>query len=107
MCIVSNIGDGYQDSFQRRWPQVPIPEPAPSKAEIQWFTAPDLSEYVTKEDFEALKKEIEGLKKLIAEAQKFDAQTNQVNCDSPDKFVLVKWLAKALDVDLSDLKLNE
>ncbi len=66
----------------------------------------DLSKYVTKDEFEKLKAELEALKKVIAEAQKFDAQTEQPSCDSPDKFALVRALAEALGVDLSELKLK-
>lgn len=106
MCIVSNIGDGYQGTFSERWPTIPIPtvNPVDPMLGISWVS-PDLSKFVTIDQFNALKKEIEQLKPLILEAQKFDAATGQANCDSPLKFALVKWLAKALDVDLSELKL--
>lgn len=109
MCIVSNIGDGYREAFPHRWPMIPLPyaEPKEKPEPIDWKLVIDLSKYVTKREFEDLKKELEALKKVITEAQKFDAATSQPNCDSPDKFALVQWLAKALGVDLSDLKLNK
>lgn len=106
MCIVSNIGDGYQDLFNDRWPTIPTPN-KPTSPPVQWITSPDLSKYVTKEEFADLKKEVEALKILLCNAHEFDKQTDQKNCESPDKLALIRWLATALGVDLSDLKLNE
>jgi hypothetical protein len=106
MCVVSMIGDGYQDQFPGRWPTVVpyYPDEQPANPGVIPFT---LTGLVSQKEFDELKKEVEELKKVLAAAQKFDTQTSQPHCDSPDKLKLIRWLAKELGVDLSDLKLNE
>lgn len=96
MCVVSNIGDNYRDNFQPRWPNVPIqPNYVPSQ------TRPLLP--VSREEFEALKKEVEELKVLLKAAKKFDEQTNQPDCHMDDKVDFIKKLAQYVGVDLEDI----
>ena len=96
MCVVSNIGDNYRDNFQPRWPNVPIqPTIYPNQ------TIPLLP--VSREEFEALKKEVEELKVLLKAAKKFDEQTNQPDCHMDDKVDFIKKLAEFVGVDLEDI----
>ena len=56
MCIVSNVGDYYGRAFPSRWPEIDL-----SRATI---SAP-----VSRQEFDALKKEVEELKDLTAGCQ--------------------------------------
>jgi hypothetical protein len=57
----------------------------------------------TKQEFEALKKEVKELKKLLIAAKKFDKKTGQPDCDMADKAALIKKIAELVGVDLSDV----
>ncbi len=92
MCMVSNIGDGWQDSFPKNWPQF-VPEPGSSFH----FSS------VTREEFDALKREVEELKKLLIAAKAFDKATGQPDCEMGEKVKLIKAIAKLVGVDLGDV----
>lgn len=87
MCVVSNMGDYWKD---RQWPSYPsypnIPNPE-----------------VSREEFERLKKDIEELKQLLLAAKKYDEATNQPDCEMDDKVALIKKIADAVGVDLSEV----
>jgi len=112
MCTVSNIGDGYRDNFAPRWPNVPIwphqpvgvPYPAqPATAPVPVFTPAVFTPAVSKEEFDALKKEVEELKQLLKAAKKFDEETGQPDCHMDDKVEFIKKLAEFVGVDLEDI----
>lgn len=110
MCTVSNIGDNYRDNFAPRWPGMVhpntwpaqptgVPYPAhPSTAPVPVFTPA-----VSKQEFEALKKEVEELKQLLKAAKKFDEETGQPDCHMDDKVDFIKKLAEYVGVDLEDI----
>ena len=85
MCVVSNIGSGWQDSFPHRWPNIYPTD----KIEIP------LS------DFEALRAEMRELKNLLIAAKKFDESTGQPECEEAEKVRLIKDIAKAVGVDMA------
>lgn len=92
MCTVSNIGDGWANKFPEKWPkwwpqQPPIVIP------------PD----VTRDEVEALRREVRELKKLLEAAKKFDAATGQPDCEMAEKVKLIKAIAKLVGVDLGDV----
>ena len=109
MCTVSNIGDGYRDNFPPRWPNVPIwpvqptGVPYPSQPGIPGQPVPVFTPAVSKEEFEALKKEVEELKQLLKAAKKFDEETGQPDCHMDDKVDFIKKLAEYVGVDLEDI----
>ena len=112
MCTVSNIGDNYRDNFAPRWPNVPIwphqpvgvPYPAqPAKPVIPGQPLVISTPAVSKEEFEALKKEVEELKQLLKAAKKFDEETGQPDCHMDDKVDFIKKLAEYVGVDLEDI----
>jgi hypothetical protein len=111
MCTVSMIGDGYQNQFVKRWPewekQILEEHKKPGDQVFGAFTIIELDKLATKEELAKVRDELEELKVLLKAAQKFDESTNQPHCDTPDKLKLIRWLAKELGVDLSDLNLNE
>lgn len=95
MCMVSNIGDAWAEKFPQKWPQFPPPQENPPS---HWAIP-----YVTKSDFEALKKEVQELKALLEAAKKFDAATGQPDCQMEEKVKLIKAIAKLVGVDLGDV----
>jgi hypothetical protein len=102
MCTVSAIGDNWQKRLPEAWPWVqpyidPLPQ-GPAKDLLPWM----LNNGPTREEFEALKKEVLELKELLKAAQKFDAATNQPHCEHEDKVDLIKKIAKLVGVDLGD-----
>ena len=109
MCTVSNIGDGYRDNFAPRWPNVPIwpvqptGVPYPAQPVIPGQPLVINTPAVSKEEFEALKKEVEELKQLLKAAKKFDEETGQPDCHMDDKVEFIKKLAEYVGVDLEDI----
>ena len=101
MCTVSNIGDGYKDNFAPRWPNVPIwpVTPVGVPYPVQPYSVPAVS----KQEFDALKKEVEELKQLLKAAKKFDEETGQPDCHMDDKVDFIKKLAEYVGVDLEDI----
>ena len=91
MCMVSNLGTGYGDTFPERWPSIPIPP------------QPVYEPAISREEFEALRREIEELKKLLRAAKDFDEATGQPDCEMDEKVELIKRVAELVGVDLEDL----
>lgn len=92
MCVVSAVGDTWQQGFPERWPNVIRPN------STTYIEIP-----VSRQEFEALKAELEALKKVLKEAKLFDEATGQPDCEVDEKVGLIKALAEALDVDLEDI----
>jgi hypothetical protein len=112
MCTVSNIGDGYRDNFAPRWPGIlppngwpvqPTGVPYPAQPSIPGQPVQVFTPAVSKEEFEALKKEVEELKQLLKAAKKFDEETGQPDCHMDDKVEFIKKLAEYVGVDLEDI----
>lgn len=87
MCIVSNIGDQWS---QQRWPQI---QPVIEKISIG----------VSREEFDALKREIESLKELLLAAKKYDKETGQPDCEQDKKVEIIKKVAEALGVNMDEV----
>lgn len=58
---------------------------------------------VSREEFNALKKEIKEMKEILAKAAKYDIDTNQPHCETEDKVALLKKVAELFGVDLSEI----
>ena len=91
MCTISMVGDGWRDQFPRRWPSV-VPY-------VTRHTPPEIS----REEFDALKREVQELRELLLAAKKFDAATGQAGCEADEKVALIKAVAKMVGVDLADV----
>lgn len=87
MCVVSAIGDNYRQNFPYRWPNV----------------TPDVMGTISRNEFEALKREVEQLKKVLEEAKKFDVATGQPHCEMDDKVAFIKKLAEFVGVDMNEV----
>lgn len=101
MCVVSAVSDVYRDDFWKRGiqpnPVIPLTPGNPLDG-IRINGLPP-----TREEFEALKKEIEFMKKLLERAAKYDEENDEPHCEMEDKVDLLKKIAAAMGVDLGDV----
>ncbi len=98
MCIVSNIGDTYTDKWRPMPWVVPNTGAEPEKPNYEIR----LSE-ITRAEFEALKKDVLEMKKLLKKAIKQDEEEGNADCEMEDKIALLKKVAEAVGVDLSEI----
>lgn len=98
--MVSNIGDGFRETFPQQWPNV-WPHVSPTTEPQQPYIH-HISE-VSRQEFDALKREMEELKKLLQAAKCFDEATGQPDCEMGDKVELIKRIAKMVGVELGDV----
>lgn len=98
MCIVSNVGDDWRQKKYPDWVPETIPpyKPAPQIDFDKLFKKP-----VTRDEFEALKKEMEELRELLIKAREIDVALGNADCEMEDKVALIKQLAKLVGVDMS------
>lgn len=92
MCVVSNIGDSYRDSFPDKHPWYPANP----------FT-PNPPIFVPAAEFEKLKKEVEELKEQLKKAKKFDEETGQKDCEMEEKIAFLRRIADAVGVSMDDV----
>lgn len=59
--------------------------------------------YPSREEFEALKKEVEELKKLLIKAKKQDEEEGNPNCEMEEKIDILRRLADVVGVDLEEV----
>lgn len=57
----------------------------------------------TREEFEALKKEVEELKKLLLAAKEYDEKTGEPDCEIDEKVEVIKKIAKLVGVDMESV----
>lgn len=98
MCTVSMIGDHYADKWRDK-PWYPTVEPA--KPLAPQFHIPAVQ--ISREEFEALKREVEEMKALLKRAKEYDERNNEPGCEIEEKMELLRRVAKMVGVDLSDV----
>lgn len=87
MCVVSNMGDHYN----------------------QKFTQPDYTNFfnnisiVSRAEFDTVKKEVEEMRAILKRAKLYDEQTSQPDCEMEDKVKKLKEIATLMGVDLSEV----
>ena len=99
MCIVSMIGDDWGRRVPERYPWV-----LPRDVQIipSWPSElPNIKPAVSREEFDALKKDVAALRELLLAAKKYDEATGQPDCEVDDKVTLIRQLAKLVGVDMS------
>ena len=84
------VGDFYTDKFKR-------------DEYAKFFKQPQPLQDVTKEEFEALKKEVLDMKELIKRAIDYDKRNNEPHCETENKIALLKQVAEMVGVDLKDI----
>lgn len=90
MCTVSMIGDFYRDKWK----------------EQTWFPP---GHYVTpispvsREEFDALKKEVLDMKELLKRAKAYDERNGEPDCEIAEKMDLLRKVAEMVGVNLEDV----
>lgn len=87
MCVVSMIGDHYNDKWN-----------TPDYKQI-WDNWPE----VTKQEFDALKKEVEEMKELLKRAKIYDEVNNEPNCEIENKVAMLKKIAELFNINLDEV----
>lgn len=100
MCVVSYVGDYWKDNLPGTHPWVqpmiyPTSSPVPNSARIV--------SHPTREEFDALRKEVEELKKLLLAAKAYDEKTGQPDCELESKIELIKKVADLVGVSMEDV----
>lgn len=118
MCAVSIVGQSWQQqqtqSTQEILRQLQLQQQIPSRQEIlrqmplQQQSQSYGAQYpnnltVTHEEFNELKKSVEELKLQLIAAKKIDVANNEPDCTHEEKVALLKAVAKAVGVDLSEI----
>lgn len=94
MCVVSMVGDHYSDKFQNPTYNWPVTNSLPGMT---------LNVGASKEEVEALRKEVREMKALLVRAKLYDEQNNEPNCEMESKVALLKKIAELVGVDLSEV----
>jgi len=97
MCVASNIGDYWRDQLPTK-PYYPAIQPyiAPTPPII-------IAPAISREEFDALKRDVEELKKLLTAAKHYDEATGQPDCELESKIELIKKVAKLVGVSMDDI----
>ena len=92
MCTMSMVGDYWMRETPLRFPQT--------------FPGTGISPTVTgvsRQEFDALKRDVEELKALLVAAKRYDEATGQRDCETDEKVALIKRVAEMVGVDLGDV----
>lgn len=89
MCVVSMVGDFYQDKWKEYQPYTTI-------------TNFPISE-VSKAEFDKLKKEVEDMKELLKRAKIYDEKNNEPDCEIQEKMEFLRKMAKMVGINLDDV----
>jgi hypothetical protein len=117
MCVVSFIGDDFrkrteQDDLWKKFlnPITPNqqynPEPLGKPTTNPGTGNIDLG-LATKAEVEILRREVEQLKELLKGAIEYDKRNNEPHCEIDEKVALLKKIAEAFGIDLTDIFENK
>lgn len=114
MCVVSMIGDHFNDEWKRRYPGIEKQDwwkniPTPVNPEKTPGIPQDFINNlpITRREFEELKKEVELVKQLLVKSMKYDEEHNQPHCEMEEKVELIKKIAELVGVDMKEVFGNE
>lgn len=91
MCVVSMIGDHYQDKWK--------PFDTPGWPPVPYKSWPEISP-VSRQEFEALQREVKEMIALLKRAQEYDAKNNEPHCETDSKMDFLRKVAKSVGIDL-------
>lgn len=97
MCVVSFIGDHYEEKWQPYLPLLPTAVGADVNYGIKIFPR------ISRSEFDQLKKEVEEMKKILIKAKIYDEKNNEPNCEMEEKIKFIKQIAKFVGIDLEDI----
>lgn len=94
MCTISSLGDEWNRTIPDRYPKF-FPSTGTSN--------PSIPSDISREEFEALRKEVQELKILLLAAKRFDEAIGQKDCEMEEKVELIKRIAELVGVDLEEV----
>lgn len=97
MCTVSMVGDHYNELWPKKYPEVFPSSPAVSSATWPYLNG------ISREEFDALKRDVEEMKLLLKRAVKYDEDNNEPHCEIEEKMDLLRKIAAAVGIDLDDV----
>lgn len=105
MCTVSMVGDFYTDKWKDLTPSNPIPNPYINTPVTTTGNTMDFwkTPWATKQEYDALKKEVEDMKELLKRAIEYDKKNNEPHCEIEEKIATLKKIAEWVGVDLTDV----
>lgn len=110
MCVVSMVSDHYLHKYKQDYPwinEVIYPKTITDDSVMKNVTLlpnpPAIPDTVSREEFDALKKEVEDLKILLQKSIEYDKNNNEPECYIDDKVELLKNLGKAMGVDIESV----
>lgn len=85
------IGDHYRDKWDdRQW--------FPNIGQLGYLVPP-----ISREEFDALKREVVEMKELLRRAKLYDEKNGEPACEIDEKMDLLRKVAKLVGVDLNDV----
>lgn len=117
MCVVSMVGDAFQDRWKdkvpRDWTYPPTSAPIPVSPITPMIPSETVrringGEYnpfngISRKEFDELKNEVLLLKDLLKRAIKYDEANNEPHCETESKIAFLKQVAAAVGVDLEEV----
>lgn len=106
MCTVSMVSDHFMAIWPQKYPDTfPIsPTSNPSipntQPAVKW---PQQVDQISREEFDALRKDVEEMKLLLQRAKEYDERNNEPHCEMEEKVALIKKVAEMVGVDLGDV----
>lgn len=95
MCVVSMIGDHYDDKWRE-----PFNGKLINTGTTYTFTG------VSQKEFDDLKKEVEEMKQLLIKAKIYDEKNNEPDCEVEDKVAFLRKVAEAVGINLEEVFKN-
>ena len=103
MCTVSNVGDSFTHTLPSNWPDIYKQLPQTPQIPLGPIGPITIQPPVSREEFEALKLEMQELKKTLLKAKEIDIREGNPDCEMEDKIKILKAVAEAVGVDLSEV----
>ena len=100
MCVVSMVGDTFNDRWKDQFPQFIPGDINPHPDTRRAFT---YEPSITRAEFEALRREVELMKALLTRAKLYDEKNNEPDCEVEEKVALLKRVAEMVGVSLDDV----
>lgn len=97
MCTVSMVGDHYRDFYPSRYPTW-FQDSSPAAPAV--IVTPSS---ISREEFEALRRDVEDMKKLLVRAKEYDERNGEPHCEMDEKVALLKRIAEVVGIDLADV----
>jgi len=98
MCVVSMVGDHFNQKWDDYFPKPQPLTPWPMPINQHWPTLPP-----TREEFNALKKEVEEMKALLIKAKEYDEKHGEPECEVEEKMEKLRKIAELVGISLDDV----